>query len=94
MSFAADTILELCARLRLMARSLGIDPWDVRLQDVSDAVRGELMAEAERDFWRLMHAAPTTTTTSTDEESQARTHPLGRPRRDDDDAGRRAMADR
>lgn len=50
-SGAAAEIIELNARLRLACAALGVDPDDVRVDDLADAEQMRLRDEARADFW-------------------------------------------
>ncbi len=48
---AADEIVKLNARLRMVCAALEIDPEDVRLTDLSPVEQRRLIAAGEGDFW-------------------------------------------
>jgi len=53
-TFTAQALIELNARIRLLCEAIGIDPRDVRLEDLSEGERRRLLNEATQDFWRYL----------------------------------------
>lgn len=55
-SFAHSALIETCARVRLLCEAIGIDPADVRLDDLAPAERTRMLIAGQRDLWSLINS--------------------------------------
>lgn len=51
----ADFLLETLARLRLAADALGVSPWDINLDDLSDQAATAIRMQAADDFRAIIN---------------------------------------